>query len=132
MASREKQKAEARKQRRAEGPATAELKGLRISARKTRAIADAIRGKGVDEAATLLAFQRRSAAVHVRKALDSAVANADQRNLDIDKLVVADVQIDKGPIMRRYMARAHGRATRVRKQTAHITIALTERQDDAE
>jgi large subunit ribosomal protein L22 len=55
------------------------------------------------------------------------VANADQKGLDLDKLYVSDIQIDKGPIMRRYLPRAHGRATRVRKQTSHIRVALAER-----
>jgi large subunit ribosomal protein L22 len=126
MASREKEKAERRKLARKEGPATARLNDVRMSARKTRVLADVIRGMSVDLAATTLAFQRRAAALPLRKALDSAVANADQRKLDVDKLVVKDVLIDKGPIQRRYMPRSHGRATRIRKQTMHITIQLIE------
>jgi large subunit ribosomal protein L22 len=128
MASREKKKADARKEARTSGPATAEHRGLRMSARKARVIADTIRGKSVDEAATNLVFQRRRAAEPIRKVLDSAVANADSRNMDIDRLYVADVQINKGTIMRRFMPRAHGRATRIRKQTCHIRIALAERE----
>ncbi len=121
---REKMKAEARKAARKEGPATSHLEGVRISARKVRVLADMIRGKRVDEALTQLAFQRRAGAPILRKALDSAVANADQKKMDLDQLVVKDVQIDKGAIMRRFMPRAHGRATPIRKQTAHITIKL--------
>ena len=127
MATREKKKAEARKAARESGPAVASYKDIRMSARKARIVADMIRGKPVDEAATILAFQRKYAAVPIRKCLDAAVANADQRNMDIDDLVVSDIQIDKGPIMRRFMARAHGRATRIRKQTSHIRIALSEK-----
>ncbi len=126
MSSNEKKKAEARAQKRAEGPVRAEMRGLRMSARKIRVVADLIRGLPVDEAATALALQRRRAAEPLRKVLDSAVANADQRNLDIDRLIISDVQIDKGAIQRRYMPRAHGRATRIRKQTAHISMQLTE------
>ncbi len=126
MASREKQKAQARKQARADGGAVAHFRDIRMSARKAQAIAKLIRGRNVEDADTLLAFQRRAAAVPMRKVLAAAVANADQRNMDIDRLVVSDVQINKGPIMRRYMARAHGRATRIRKQTSHIRIELTE------
>jgi len=126
MASREKAKAERRKAAKKAGPATARLNDVRMSARKTRVLADVIRGMSVDQAATTLAFQRRASALPLRKALDSAVANADQRKLDVDKLVIQDVMIDKGPIMRRYMPRAHGRATRIRKQTMHITIQLVE------
>lgn len=130
MASREKKKAEARKQKRAEGPARAESRGLRMSARKARVIADIVRGKSVDEALTALAFQKRKAANPLRKVLDSAVANADQRGLDLDRLVIKDVQIDKGPMMRRYLPRAHGRATRIRKQTSHISVQLAESAED--
>jgi large subunit ribosomal protein L22 len=127
MATREKKKAEARKAARAEAAPKATHKGARMSARKARAMADLIRGKSVDAAASALAFQQRSAAGPLRKVLDAAVANADERDLDIDKLVVSDVQIDKGPIMRRFMPRAQGRATRIRKQTSHIRVELSER-----
>lgn len=127
MATREKKKAEARKAARKAAPPKASSKGVRMSARKARAMADLIRGKTVDEAASALAFQQRSAAGPVRKVLDAAVANADERNLDIDRLFVSDVQIDKGPIMRRFMPRAQGRATRIRKQTSHIRVELSER-----
>jgi len=126
MARREKQKAEARKKAREEGGAVAEYKGIRMSARKARVIADVIRGLPVDEAHTALAFQRRAAAVPMQKALESAIANADQRKMDVDRLIVGEVQVNKGAIMRRYMPRAHGRATRVRKQTSHIRIQLVE------
>jgi large subunit ribosomal protein L22 len=117
-------RADARKAARAEGPAVSEMRGVRISAQKARVLADMIRGKRVDEALTALAFQRRAGAPLLRKALDSAVANADQKKMDLDQLVVMDVQVDKGAIMRRFMPRAHGRATPIRKQTAHITVKL--------
>ena len=128
MATREKAKAERRKQAKKDGPVVAEYKDIRMSARKARIVADMIRGKPVDEAATILAFQRKYAAVPLRKCLDAAVANADQRGQDIDDLVVSEIQINKGPIMRRYMARAHGRATKIRKQTSHIKISLSEKE----
>jgi large subunit ribosomal protein L22 len=121
---REKLKAEARKAARTEGPAVAHLTGVRISARKVRVLADLIRGLPVDQALTKLAFQRRAGAPILRKVIDSAVANADFRKLDLDTLVVLDVQINKGAIMRRYLPRAHGRATPIRKQTAHIHVKL--------
>jgi len=121
---REKAKAEARKQARKDGPAQAHLLGTRISARKVRVLADVIRGMKVDQALTTLAFQQRAGAPLVRKALDSAVANADQRKMDIDSLVVLDVQVDKAGVMRRFLPRAHGRATPIRKQLAHIHVKL--------
>lgn len=126
MATREKQKAEARAQAKKDGPARAQLRGLRMSARKVQVLADLIRNKPVEEALTTLAFQQRAGAPHLKKVLDSAIANADQRGMDLDRLVVSDVQVDKGPNMRRFMPRAHGRATRILKKTSHIRVALSE------
>ena len=124
---REKAKAEARKQARAAAPAQAHAKGIRISARKVRVLADQIRGKSVDFALTFLAFQQRAGAPIQKKAIDSAVANADQRKLDLDKLLVADIQVDKAGMMRRYLPRAHGRATPIRKQQSHVHVLLAEK-----
>jgi large subunit ribosomal protein L22 len=125
---REKKKAEARKQARADGPATANLKTVRISARKLRVLADVVRGMPVEQALTTLAFQQRAGAPILKKVIDSAVANADTRKMDLDKLVIADVQIDKAGVMRRFLPRAHGRATPIRKQLAHIHVSLAEKK----
>src|SRR4051812_3915542 len=125
---REKKKAEARKQARAEGPAQAHLKATRISARKLRVLADVVRGMSVEQALTTLAFQQRAGAPILKKVIDSAVANADFRKLDLDKLVVSDVQIDKAGVMRRFLPRAHGRATPFRKQLAHVSVSLSEKK----
>ena len=103
---REKAKAIARKQARADGPAQAHASGIRISARKARILADEIRGKSVDFALTFLAFQQRAGAPILRKALDSAVANADQKKMDLDKLVIVDVQVDKAGMLKRFLPRA--------------------------
>ena len=121
---REKAKAAARKAARTAGPAVAHIAGVRISARKVRVLADMVRGMKVDAALTTLAFQQRAGAPLVKKAIDSAVANADHRKMDLDQLIVADVQIDKAGILRRYLPRAHGRATPIRKQLAHIHVKL--------
>ncbi|MFZ9887419.1 MAG: 50S ribosomal protein L22 [Myxococcota bacterium] len=126
MATREKEKAEARAAARKDGPARAEIRGVRMSARKVRVLADLIRNKSVEEALTTLAFQRRIGVEPLKKVLDSAIANADQRGMDIDRLMVTDLQVNKGPIMRRFMTRDHGRASRIRKQTSHIRVALSE------
>lgn len=127
MARKQQLRAESRKKARAEGPATAHLEATRISARKVRVLADLVRGMPVEQALTTLAFQPRAGAPILKKVIDSAVANADQRKMDIDKLYVADVQIDKAGVMRRYLPRAHGRATPIRKQLSHIHVALAER-----
>jgi large subunit ribosomal protein L22 len=91
MASREKKKAESRKQVCVEGPVQAQSCGLRMSARKARVLANLVRGRSVDDALTMLAFQPRRAAGPLRKAIDSAVANADQRGLDLDNFVISNV-----------------------------------------
>ena len=75
---------------------------------------------------TTLSFQQRKAALPLRKLIDSAVANAESRNMDLDKLIVARVLVDKGPVMKRWMPRAHGRATPLKKQTSHVTGELVE------
>jgi large subunit ribosomal protein L22 len=121
---REKAKADARKQARTSGPAVARMQGVRISARKVRVLADAVRGMPVEQALTMLAFQPRAGAPLLKKALDSAVANADQRKMDLDTLVVADIQVDKAGMLKRYLPRAHGRATPFKKQLSHITVKL--------
>ncbi len=121
---REKQKAELRKQARLDGPATASMTSVRISARKARVLADVVRGMPVEQALTVLAFQQRAGAPLLKKVLDSAVANADQRKMDLDTLVVADVQIDKAGMLKRFLPRAHGRATPFKKQLSHITVKL--------
>ncbi len=126
MASREKNKALARKEAKAAGGARAVLRGYRMSSRKARVLANLIRGKTVEAAVTMLIFQQRKAALPLRKLLDSAVANAESRDMDLDKLLVARVLEDKGPVMKRWLPRAHGRATPLRKQTSHVTVELVE------
>lgn len=124
MASKQKLKAEKRKEIRKNSNPVSCFRNVRISARKTRIVANMIRGMGVSEADALLAFQRKSSTLPLRKVLASAVANAENKNFDLDKLFITRIEINKGPIMRRFMPRAQGRATRIRKQTAHITIEL--------
>ena len=105
---------------------TATAKYVRSSARKARLVADQIRGKSVIEAQTLLAYSTRGAATPVRKVLQSAIANADHNEgWEPTELVVARIQVDEGPTIRRFRPRAQGRATRIRKRTCHITIGLT-------
>jgi large subunit ribosomal protein L22 len=128
MATREKQKAERRKEeRRALGP-QASLNYLRMSPQKVRLVVDLIRGRAVEEALNILTFSPKAAARPLGKLLKSAVANADQKGgLDLDKLVVKTATVDEGPTWRRWLPRAQGRATRIRKRTSHVTIILGER-----
>jgi large subunit ribosomal protein L22 len=101
-------------------------KWVRMSPRKARLVVDHIRGRSVPEARTVLAFTQRAAAREIEKVLSSAVANAEaNHNLVGDELVVSAAFVDEGPVMKRWRARARGRAARIRKPTCHITVRLT-------
>ena len=106
----------------------AKLRFVRVSPRKTRLVADLIRGKGSEEAVNILTFTKKGAAKIVVKLLKSAIANATQKkNIDVDRLYVKQITVDQGPMMKRFQPRALGRATTIRKRTSHINIVLDER-----
>jgi large subunit ribosomal protein L22 len=101
-------------------------KWVRMSPRKARLVVDHIRGRSVPEARTVLAFTQRAAAREIEKVLGSAVANAEaNHNLVGDDLVISAAFVDEGPVMKRWRARARGRAARIHKPTCHITVKLT-------
>jgi large subunit ribosomal protein L22 len=103
----------------------AAAKWVRITPRKARLVVEHIRGRTVPEARTVLAFTERAAAREVEKLLKSAVANAEaNHNLIGDDLVVKAAFVDEGPMIKRWRARARGRATRIHKRTCHITLTL--------
>jgi large subunit ribosomal protein L22 len=100
---------------------------VRISPQKVRMLADAIKGKPVDKALSMLRFMPQKAAGIVEKVLRSAVANADQQpDIDIDSLIVGNLLVDCGPMFKRFQARARGRGTRIIKRSSHVTVILTE------
>ncbi|MDB1122328.1 50S ribosomal protein L22 [Vibrio algarum] len=100
----------------------------RISPQKARLVADQIRGKSVDQALETLTFSNKKAAVLIKKVLESAIANAEHNEgADIDDLNVAKIFVDEGPIMKRIMPRAKGRADRILKRSSHITIVVADR-----
>ena len=100
---------------------------VRISPMKVRMLADAIKGRPVDKALEMLKFMPQKAAGIVEKVLRSAVANADQQpDVDIDDLVVDRLIVDRGPMFKRFRARARGRGTRILKRTSHVTVVLIE------
>jgi large subunit ribosomal protein L22 len=102
---------------------------IRIAPRKARVVIDLIRGRGVSEAIGVLHLCRKKAAKPIGKVLLSAMANATANDkADPDKLVVARAWVDEGPTLRRYMARAMGRATIIRKRTSRITIHLAQQE----
>lgn len=104
------------------------LRNIGSSPKKLRLIADAIRGKGVDEAMSILQFMQKGGAPTLLKLLKSAIANAgNNHDLRADDLYVAKITIDGGATMKRFMARARGRACRIRKRTSHAVIVLREK-----
>ncbi len=100
-------------------------KFVRIAPRKARLVADEVRGKSVPEAVSILMFTNKRAAGIVGDVIKSAAANAEHNeDADVDALFVRAVRVDEGPTIKRYRARAMGRATMIRKRTSHISVEL--------
>jgi len=107
--------------------ATAKLSFVRLSPQKARLVTDMVRGKGVQEALNILKFSPQKAAEIVAKLVSSAVANAEQKGAsDVDRLFVKTIFVDQGPVLRRFMPKGRGSASRIRKPTSHITVVLGE------
>jgi large subunit ribosomal protein L22 len=107
--------------------AMAKVRTLRTSARKLNLVAQSIRGLKVQRALNELEFSHKRIAGDVRKALYSAISNAENNhNLDIDSLVVAEAYVGKNLVMKRFAARARGRASRIEKPFSEITIVVRE------
>ena len=127
MATRIKEKALKRKENRDQRP-KATAKYIRMSPRKVKAVIDLIRNKKIDEAQAILVNTPKAATQPVLKVLNSAAANAENNlGMSRDNLYVAEVYANQVPTLKRYRPRAHGRATRIRKRTSHITIILDEK-----
>jgi large subunit ribosomal protein L22 len=100
-------------------------RGARISAQKTRLVADQIRGLPVDKALNILTFSPKKAAGIVKKVVLSAIANAEHNEgADIDELKIKTICIDKAASLKRFTARAKGRGNRIEKQSCHITVTV--------
>jgi large subunit ribosomal protein L22 len=106
--------------------ATARLKYLGTSAQKTRLVVNHVRGKSVGEALAFLRYSRKLVAKDIEKLLQSALANAQQKDpkLDVDRLIVAKATVDDGPPQKRARARSMGRIYRILKKSSHVSIAL--------
>ena len=115
----------------AEAPVVrAKARYVRVAPRKARLVADQVRGMAVPEAKTLLAFSPRDAAQDVARLIDSAAANAEaNHDLVADDLRIAEIYVDEGPTLKRWRARARGRAARIDKKTSHLSVALTPTTD---
>lgn len=110
-----------------ENEAKAVARMLRVSPQKLNLLAQLIRGKKVDIALADLQFSRKRSAVEVRKALESAIANAENNHdLDVDDLVVAEAYVGKALVMKRFSARARGRSGRIAKPFSNLTIVVRE------
>lgn len=108
--------------------ASAKLRFVRMSPQKARLVIDMVRGKGVQDALNILQFSPQKPAGIVAKLVRSAVANAEQKGVaDVDRLFVKTIYVDQGPVLKRFMPRAQGRATRIRKPTSHVTVVLGEK-----
>ena len=107
-------------------------KNIRISPQKARLAADQIRGKSVARALEILSFGETKASQLMLKTLESAIANAEHNeSADIDDLVVSQCFVDEGPTMKRFRARAKGRANQILKRSSHITVMVGDAANNA-
>ena len=106
------------------------LKNYRQSPRKVRLVADLIKGKSVEEARTALRFLVKRAGDPILKLINSAVANAKNAGMNEEDLVVKNITVDKGVVLKRFRARAMGRGARINKRTSHITVTLANKKGE--
>ncbi|MEM1353657.1 MAG: 50S ribosomal protein L22 [Planctomycetota bacterium] len=103
---------------------TSKHRMARISPTKARLVMDLIKGKTVSEATTILQMSKRRGAVMIKNVLDAAVANADQAEANIRRLVVTDARVDSGPTIKRFQPKDRGRAHPILKRTSHLTVGV--------
>ena len=109
--------------------ARAILKYARISPRKVNIVLDLIRNQDAEKAMAILKFTPKAACEYLEKLLKSAMANAENKNMDTKNLYVAECFVCPGPTLKRIRAKDHGRAHRILKRTSHMTIVLKEREN---
>lgn len=106
----------------------AKVKYLRGSPRRARLVADLVRGKDLARALSILTFANQSAAVPIKKLVESAAANAEHNfKLAKEKLFVREIKVDGGPVLKRACPRAFGRSAPIRKRACHISIILADK-----
>lgn len=101
----------------------------RISPRKARLVAELIRQRDVQDALNVLRFTHNRAAQMMTKVLNSAIANADEAEADVERLFVREARVDEGPTMRRFRPKDRGRAHPIRKPTSHLIVVVDEEQE---
>jgi len=108
---------------------SAKLSFARLSPRKTRLVVDMVRGKAIQNALNTLRFAPQPSAKLVSKLISSAVANAEQKGVaDVDRLYVKSIYVNGGTVLKRFLPRAMGRASKIRKPTSHICVVLAEKK----
>ena len=108
------------------------LRNLRTSPQKLNLVAQSIRGKSAEAALAELTFSKRRIAVDVKKALQSAIANAENNHqLDVDRLYVSEATVGKSFVMKRFRPRARGRAGKIMKPWSRLTVVVREREETA-
>ena len=109
----------------------AKLYGVRLSAQKGRLVADLVRGQTIASALNILTFTPKKGAKIIKKVLESAIANAEHNNgADIDELKVQTIFVEKGPVLKRFHARAKGRGNRIIKPTCHVFLTVGDGEKD--
>ena len=107
--------------------AKAIAKFIRVSPRKTRIVAKNVVGRPVEDALNILKFTPQKGAEVIRDVMRSALANAEHNDgMNVDALIVKEILVNEGPTWKRFMPRAQGRATSIRKRTSHVTVILAE------
>lgn len=106
--------------------ATAKATHVRIAPRKVKIVLDLIRNKPCDEALAILKYTPKAACEPLEKLLKSAMANAENKDMDTTRLYVSECRVDQGPTLKRIRPRAQGRAYRINKKTSHISLVLKE------
>lgn len=106
--------------------AKAQLKSYRQSPRKVRLVAKSIRGKKVSEVLANLSFTAKRAADPLHKLISSAVANAKEKSMPVENLVIKELKVDEGSILYRRRPRSRGMANPIRKRTSHVSVTLSE------
>ena len=114
----------------ADNEAQAVIRNIRVSPQKLNLVATSIRGKNVEAALADLSFSKRRIAGDVKKALQSAIANAENNHqLDVDSLFVKEAYVGKAMVLKRFRARARGRVGKIQKPFSNLTIVLREREE---
>lgn len=110
----------------------AKSKYIRIAPKKVRLVTDLVKGKKVEEALNLLHFSPKGASLPVEKTVRSAIANVinieGSNKVDVENYYIKNVEVNEGPVLKRFRPRAMGRATRIRKRTSHITVIVGEKE----